>query len=184
MAATKLQITCPPCTRGESTRPLTLQNSSIIRWQQWRLRAVVMDKRSLDPRLHLSRAMVTCTNSEQNFICSQTKLNVYMSSTCFCTLTLWGKEPVQGKGKYILKETHPQGFRPHLYRVVIATEQKSQLIPVPALAYLSPGPHQFQLSYQRHLAYVDCIGMLSHKSPPSRSQSVNIYPKFKEARES
>ena len=23
--------------------------------------------------------------------------------------------------------------------------------------------------------------MLSHKSPPSRSQSVNIYPKFKEA---
>ena len=50
-----------------------------------------------------------------------------------------------------------------------------------ALAYLSPGPHQFQLSYQRHLAYVGCIGMLSHKSPPSRSQSVNIYPKFKEA---
>lgn len=67
MAATKLQITCLMHTESPHKSPLTLQNSSIIRWKQWRLRAVVMDKRNLDPRLHLTEPWSPSSN--QNFIC-------------------------------------------------------------------------------------------------------------------
>ena len=99
-----------PCTLRVHKATLTLQNSSIKGWQQWRLRAVVKDKRNLDPRLHLSRAMVTCTSSEAELYLQPNQAQRLHELYLFLYPHSLRQGTSTGKGENTyLKETHPSG---------------------------------------------------------------------------
>ena len=99
-----------PYTQRVHKAPFTLQNGSIAGWLRWRLRAVVKDKRNLDPRLHLSRAMVTCTSSEPELYLQPNQAQRLYEPHLFPYPHSLRQGTRTGKGENIyLQETHSSG---------------------------------------------------------------------------